>query len=123
MVDGSRNDWIPDSVLETAAHTLRVLTHPQRLKICERLLEGRRAVGDLAAELGLKQNVVSQHLNHLRAHGIVAPERDGRAVYYQVVHRGPQWLLACIRTHMTAAATDEAVTAAPVGDGAAEPAD
>lgn len=91
---------IPDAILEQATHTLRVLTHPQRLRICELLLTEQLSVGDLATRLALRPNVVSQHLNHLRAHGIVQPERDGRAVFYRVVHSGPAWLLDCIRKNM-----------------------
>jgi DNA-binding transcriptional ArsR family regulator len=84
-------------VLVRATALLRVLTHPDRLRICERLLEGACPVGALAAELGLRQTVVSQHLNQLRAYEIVAPQRVGRAVHYRVVHPGPAWLLECIR--------------------------
>jgi ArsR family transcriptional regulator len=97
----------PD-VLERATQTLRVLTHPHRLQICEQLLNSEQSVGDLARVLGLRPNVVSQHLNHLRAHRIVAPRRAGRAVYYEVVHPGPAWLLACIRNHMTPETNGEA---------------
>ena len=84
---------IPDEWLDRATHTLRVLTHPHRLRICERLLAGERPVGDLADAMDLKQNVVSQHLTHLRAHGIVQPRRAGRNVMYRVVHPGPGWCL------------------------------
>lgn len=91
---------IPDEKLEQAASLLRVLTHPHRLRMCELLLDAELSVGDIAAHMGLRHNVVSQHLNHLRICGIVAPRRDGRTVYYRVVHPGPGWLLDCIRRHM-----------------------
>ncbi|MBK9119824.1 MAG: winged helix-turn-helix transcriptional regulator [Phycisphaerales bacterium] len=90
---------IPPARLAAAAHLLRVLTHPDRLRICELLLHKRASVGELALHMQRKQNVVSQHLNQMRAYGIVAPERAGRTVYYRVTHPGPSWLLACIRAH------------------------
>ena len=91
---------LPYDRLEAAAHVLRALTHPHRLQICERLSRGKYSVGDLCEELGLKQNAVSQHLNHLRAYGLVRPQRDGRTVYYQVSHPAPLWLLECIAKHL-----------------------
>lgn len=93
---------IPMPRLEAAAATLRLLSHPHRLALCERMLAMPSAVGDLAAALGLRHNVVSQHLNILRAYGIVAARRQGRSVVYRVVHPGPGWLLECIRRHMPA---------------------
>jgi len=90
---------IPDAVLEQAAGAMRVLAHPQRLRICELLGRGRFSVGQLAERLGTSQNAVSQHLAIMRAHGIVAPRRDGRSVYYRIIHPGAGWLLGCIRRH------------------------
>ena len=87
--------------LDHAAYILRVLAHPQRLMICQILLKRRASVGDLAEAIGLRHNVVSQHLSNMRAHGLVEPERDGRAVYYRVVHPAPGWLLDCIRRNRT----------------------
>lgn len=91
--------WIPQPVLEEAAAVMRVLAHPQRLRICERLLAGNVSVGRLADALDVPQNVVSQHLAILRAHGVVAPRRDGKSVYYHVVHPSVGWMLSCIRRH------------------------
>lgn len=85
--------------LVDAARTMRVLCHPDRLRLCELLLEQRRSVGELVRETGLRQNAVSQHLTHMRAHGILRDERDGTRVYYRVEHPGAGWLLECIRTH------------------------
>lgn len=92
--------------LEVATGVLRILAHPHRLRICERLLESPCCVGDLERELSLKQNVVSQHLNLLRLNGIVEGRRTGRMVIYRVVHPGPVWLLDCIRDHMERAPQD-----------------
>jgi DNA-binding transcriptional ArsR family regulator len=90
---------LPIERLERITRVLRVLTHADRLRICDLLLRGQRPVGEIADELNLRQNVVSQHLNVLRAHEIVVPHREGRQVYYRVIHPGAQWLLDCIARH------------------------
>ncbi len=87
------------NVLERAASMMRVLAHPHRLRICDLLRAGDMSVGELAAELELPPAAVSQHLAILRAHGILAPERDGKTVHYRVVHPAPRWLLSCIRRY------------------------
>jgi len=85
--------------LEMAARALRVLAHPSRLRIVEILMEGPIPVGELAEEIGLGQAAVSQHLNHMRAHGIVESERDGRQVFYEVVDPNALHVIQCIREH------------------------
>lgn len=83
--------------LEKAVEVLRVLAHPHRLRICELLLAGRMSVGELANELQTPPNAVSQHLNLMKAHGILDREREGKTVYYTVIDQRPCWLLNCIR--------------------------
>ena len=90
---------IPMARLERAAGVMRVLSHPHRLRICELLMAGRVAVNELAKQLGVPSNVVSQHLSIMKAHGLLAGERDGKTVYYRVVDPRPGWLLSCIRDH------------------------
>ena len=86
-------------LLERAAETLRVLAHPIRLRMIERLLEGPISVGDLADEVGLAPAAVSQHLNMMRAQGLLASRREGRQVFYTVCAPQPGFLLSCIREH------------------------
>jgi ArsR family transcriptional regulator len=86
-------------VLEKAASVLRVLSHPHRLKIVELLQDRRMTVGELSESLGLAQNAVSQHLNSMKLHGILGRDRDGRKVYYSVVHPHAATVLGCIRRH------------------------
>jgi DNA-binding transcriptional ArsR family regulator len=81
-----------------------VLCHPHRLRICELLVHGRVPVNALAEHLGVASNAVSQHLNMMKAHGILTREREGKTVYYRVVHPGPLWLLTCIRQHCAVSA-------------------
>lgn len=88
---------IPMATLEKAADVLRMLCHPHRLKIVELLLRDRLTVGELADRLELAPNAVSQHLTHMKAHGLLTANRDGREVYYQVSSPQPAMILDCIR--------------------------
>lgn len=97
MTTSTRPELIPMERLEKAVEVLRVLAHPHRLRICELLLAGRMSVGELADVLRVPPNAVSQHLNLMKAHGILEREREGKTVYYTVVDQRPCWLLDCIR--------------------------
>lgn len=92
-------DLLPMPVLEHAASVLRVLAHPHRLRIVELLTGSRQSVGELAQSMNLAPNAVSQHLNNMRAHGIVSAERSGRTVYYRVDNPHAMNVLRCIRRH------------------------
>lgn len=87
------------SLLEQSAAVMRVLAHPHRLRICELLMAGRVSVNDLARHLHIPSNAVSQHLNMMKAHGLLTCEREGKVVYYHVSDPRPGWLLQCIRKH------------------------
>ncbi len=86
-------------VLQQAADVLKVLAHPHRLKLIELLMVRKHSVGELADELGLAANAVSQHLNQMRAHRILDVERVGRTAYYKVVNPNAANVIRCIRKH------------------------
>ncbi len=86
---------------EHTAAVLRVLAHPHRLAICARLTSAHVSVKEIAEQLGLPHNVVSQHLNAMKAHGLLESQRQGKTVYYRVVDPRPLWLLECMRRHQT----------------------
>ncbi len=90
---------IPMERLEQAASVLRVLSHPHRLRICDLLLNQRVPVSAIAEHLNIPSNAASQHLNIMRAHGLLAAEREGKAVYYRVVDPRAGWVLDCLRSH------------------------
>lgn len=93
---------IDPAVLRACATRLRVLSHPERLRIVEALAGGAKQVGELAALLRRPQATTSQHLMRLRALGLVAADREGRVARYRIVHRGCLSLLECIRSHFAA---------------------
>jgi ArsR family transcriptional regulator, zinc-responsive transcriptional repressor len=94
-----KDKLIAMETLERAAAMLRVLAHPHRLRICEILMRERVPVNMIAEHLGIPPNAASQHLNIMRAHGLLTAERDGKTVYYHVADARAGWVLECIRNH------------------------
>jgi DNA-binding transcriptional ArsR family regulator len=87
----------PVDVAEAAA-LLRVLANPARLGIALHLLEGERSVGQIEAELGLKQPNLSQHLGELRDAGLVTARRESRLVFYRLAPGRAEHLLVSLRS-------------------------
>lgn len=85
-------------VLSRAAEIIKMLGHPDRLKIVEVLETGEATVSDIHHALGLSQPSVSQHLAKMRGAGIVAARRDGINVFYHIVEPKVWHILTCIRT-------------------------
>ena len=67
------------------AALLKALSNPVRLQIVHGLLHsGCRNVSCMEQGTGMSQSCISQHLQKLRAAGIVSAERQGNEVYYRV---------------------------------------
>jgi len=90
---------IPLPVLERVSAALRVLAHPHRLKLVELLMKGERPVGELAERMGLAPNAVSQHLNIMKAYGILTSRRRGRSILYHVQNPEARNVIQCIRRY------------------------
>ncbi|MGD2045324.1 MAG: metalloregulator ArsR/SmtB family transcription factor [Gemmatimonadota bacterium] len=89
---------IDPELLTRAADTIRVLGHPDRLKIVEVLEVRDASVSEIQEKVGLSQPIASQHLARLRAAGIVDSTRDGQHVIYSLVEPKVEHILRCIRT-------------------------
>jgi DNA-binding transcriptional ArsR family regulator len=87
-------------VLERAAETLKMLAHPQRLRIIE-ILEREQEVPvyALIEETGFPQAVVSQHLNQMRRIGLLTSRRQGKEMWYSITDPRALSILNCICTH------------------------
>lgn len=94
--------------LERVAAGLRVLAHPHRLRMCELLIGGRLSVSAIAEQIGIASNAASQHLGIMKAHGLLASERDGKTVFYRVVDPRACWIIECIRKHRSSLGADRA---------------
>ena len=68
-----------------ACDFLKIFANEIRLEILCVLAEGRKSVSELEALLGVRQSAVSQQLSLLRAERIVAGERHGKRVFYELV--------------------------------------
>ncbi|RJL22675.1 ArsR/SmtB family transcription factor [Paracoccus siganidrum] len=60
----------------------RALADPTRRAIFERLCEGDRTVGELTAQAGVSQPVVSKHLRLLKQARLVQGHPEGRQTRY-----------------------------------------
>ena len=83
--------------LSKAADVIKVIGHPDRLKILEVLEDGEKAVGEIQDCLDLPQATVSQHLARMRGWNIVTARRDGVHVYYHIIEPKVRHVLDCIR--------------------------
>lgn len=64
------------------------LGDPTRRRIFERLAEGPRSVGALAADLPVSRPAVSQHLRALKDAGLVTDQADGTKRIYRIDPQG-----------------------------------
>ena len=85
-------------LLRRAAEIIKLLGHPERLKIVEVLEGGEATVSDIQEQLGIAQAIASQHLAKLRGAGVVAARREGVYVFYQLTEEKVHHILRCIRT-------------------------
>ena len=89
-----------------AAECLRILAHPVRLRMIQLLLGGRYAVGELASDCEIPDNVASEHLRLMQRCGLFHSERDGRYVYYTVAEQHLEQLMNCIAGRFLAPQVD-----------------
>jgi len=68
-----------------AADAFKALGHPLRVRIIDMLESGEKCVCELFEALKVSQPSVSQHLNVMRAAGVVKCQKRGANVYYRLV--------------------------------------
>ncbi len=84
--------------LARTAKVLKLLAHPCRLRIIERLESDRAApVHRLMEELALPQAAVSRHLTLLLRASLVQRERRGKEVWYSLGDPRSLAILNCMR--------------------------
>jgi DNA-binding transcriptional ArsR family regulator len=66
------------------ALVMKALGEPRRIAILELLRKGPRAVGEIAAEVDVSQQAVSQHLAILDRAGLVEARKEGTRNVYAV---------------------------------------
>jgi DNA-binding transcriptional ArsR family regulator len=74
----------PEGV-KAASTVMRLLSHPERLKIlCHLGVEGELNVGEILERIPLSGSALSQHLAKLRKEGLVETRKDRQTVFYRV---------------------------------------
>ena len=70
--------------IEQAAESLKVMAHPQRLRILCCLRFSEQTVQNLQGYTGLLQTTLSQHLSLLRSRGLVRVRRQANYSVYRM---------------------------------------
>lgn len=65
---------------------LSCFSNKVRIKLLLCLSRGEKNVGELISNCDLSQSAVSQHLEKLRKAGLVSTRRDGKEIYYSLIH-------------------------------------
>jgi DNA-binding transcriptional ArsR family regulator len=69
---------------QQTATALKALGEPRRVEILQLLRDGPRTVGEIAAQVDVTQQAVSQHLAVLGQAGLVEARREGTRSIYAV---------------------------------------
>lgn len=86
---------------QAKADFFRMLGHPVRIRVLELLQDGPRPVRDLLADIAIEPSSLSQQLAVLRRYGIVASQREGSSVVYQLTSGDVAELLRVARRILT----------------------
>jgi ArsR family transcriptional regulator len=94
--DNTESSGLKTSFLEEVAIVIKVLGHPERIRIVEYIENSEMKVSDIQKHLSLTQPVTSQHLRLMRDRGILRSRRDGTCVYYSLATPLVHKMLACL---------------------------
>jgi ArsR family transcriptional regulator len=83
--------------IETAARSLKAISHPLRLKILCVVGDQEICVQDIVDAVGTSQSNISQHLGILRDKGVLQTRKDANRVYYRVADPRTLQLIALMR--------------------------
>ena len=70
--------------IQQAAHAIKAIAHPLRLKILCVLGDKEISVQDIVEQVGTSQSNISQHLAILRDKGVLSTRKDANRVYYRI---------------------------------------
>ena len=88
-----------EAAADGASELLKALANRHRLMLVCQLIDGERAVGELAAALKIRDSTVSQHLALLRKDGIVVARRDGQSIYYSIGSAAARSIVEALYRH------------------------
>jgi ArsR family transcriptional regulator len=70
--------------IHQAAHAIKSIAHPLRLKILCVLGDEEISVQDIVEQVGTSQSNISQHLAILRDKGVLVSRKDANKVFYRI---------------------------------------
>ena len=93
---------------EARAKIIKAMSHPTRLFIVDELARsGERCVCELTEMIGVDMSTVSRHLAMLKNAGIIADEKRGAQVYYNLRVRCVLDFFECVESVMKSNAKDQ----------------
>jgi DNA-binding transcriptional ArsR family regulator len=75
-----------DRIFELHAEVCKTLANPWRLKLIELLRDGERPLRELVEDVRSPLANVSQHLNLMKAAGVVEVRREGSRSFYRLAN-------------------------------------
>lgn len=96
MSDTTVPSGLKASFLEEVAIVIKVLGHPERIRIVEYIDKSEMNVSEIQKHLSLTQPVTSQHLRLMKDRGILRSRRDGTSVYYSLATPLVHKMLVCL---------------------------
>ncbi|MDX2258306.1 MAG: metalloregulator ArsR/SmtB family transcription factor [Hyphomicrobiaceae bacterium] len=100
------NGWYSGPMREAATEASKLLKSigsPHRLMILCLLVESPRTVTELSEAIGARQSLTSQHLTHLRLHGLVTVERRGHFATYSLANAAARDIVDVLHRHFCGA--------------------
>lgn len=70
-------------LFEIQADLMAMFSNPRRIMIMDILHEGEKSVSEIADDLGVTIQNVSQHLRAMKDRGVVVSRKTGQTVYYR----------------------------------------
>jgi len=70
--------------IRQAAHAIKAIAHPLRLKILCVLGDQEISVQDIVEQVGTSQSNISQHLAILRDKGVLVSRKEANKVFYRI---------------------------------------
>lgn len=90
---------------DEACDLMKAMSNRHRLLILCQLIEGEKAVGQLADFLGIRDSTVSQHLALLRRDRLISGRRDGQTIWYQIESQAARKVVETLYATFCAPAT------------------
>ena len=92
-------------VANELATVLRQISHPDRIRLIQKLRAGDQTVNELALDLDISPTRLSQHLAVLRSEGLISARKTAQTIHYSLA---PSAAVDVLRVLQTAFCPDKA---------------